>query len=370
MQKIPPIPVLDGLRFIAVLLVLTAHSVSMLPAEILLPFSVALRSLSALGMSLFFTLSGFVIHYNYHAIANTEDKKQARRAFVVARFSRLYPLYALILLAVLVFRQPMQGWGNLDSGITLLRFLTFTQDWGYDSVQGKPMIFALGGWLAITWSISAEVFFYLVYLLIVPATAWLRSKNRHLLAAASLYLLYTGLFAFAYRHYDAGSNSYFFHWLTYLSPYSRLMEFLMGVIAANVYLHKSATKTAPAWLVGALLIAVHIASFLQGGFITFAACILYAPLTCYWIYCLACKDNVRLLSSKPMRKLGQASYSIYLLHGLWLAMVSDILEEFGLEFFGTITLVVSAMAAILLSSLVTYRYIEKPAQKTLRRWLS
>jgi peptidoglycan/LPS O-acetylase OafA/YrhL len=56
---------------------------------------------TALGMPLFFTLSGFIIHYVY-CEAFRANWGRAVGDFAVARFSRLYPLYFLLLMYLMV----------------------------------------------------------------------------------------------------------------------------------------------------------------------------------------------------------------------------------------------------------------------------
>ena len=62
---------LDGLRFIAASCVLIAHGFFYLVLEqderLISPYNAPLLGLATIGMTLFFTLSGFVIHYNYAA---------------------------------------------------------------------------------------------------------------------------------------------------------------------------------------------------------------------------------------------------------------------------------------------------------------
>src|ERR1700722_1637283 len=60
----PYIPALDGLRGVAALLVAGAHYTTMEGGA---PLSEIVQTLTGLGMTLFFVLSGFVIHYNYSA---------------------------------------------------------------------------------------------------------------------------------------------------------------------------------------------------------------------------------------------------------------------------------------------------------------
>ena len=57
-------PALDGLRDVAAMLVAGGHYMA---HEGGAPLSVTASTLVGLGMTLFFVLSGFVIHYNYNA---------------------------------------------------------------------------------------------------------------------------------------------------------------------------------------------------------------------------------------------------------------------------------------------------------------
>ena len=61
----PYVPALDGLRGLAALLVAGAHYMTMEGGA---PLSEIVQTLTGLGMTLFFVLSGFVIHYNASAL--------------------------------------------------------------------------------------------------------------------------------------------------------------------------------------------------------------------------------------------------------------------------------------------------------------
>src|SRR5215203_4219419 len=56
-----------------------------------------IRGLPFFGMSLFFVLSGFVIHYNY-GMFRTDGLVAGGKKFFIARFARLYPLYFVVLI--------------------------------------------------------------------------------------------------------------------------------------------------------------------------------------------------------------------------------------------------------------------------------
>src|SRR5262245_1965462 len=99
----PAVPALTGLRFVAAGFVLISHS-----TVFLLPFPGAapdwhlyLQSIALLGMSVFFVLSGFVIHYNYSQLL---QRKRGILSFFVARLSRIYPLFFACVAFDLVFK--------------------------------------------------------------------------------------------------------------------------------------------------------------------------------------------------------------------------------------------------------------------------
>src|SRR5579862_8475543 len=88
------LPALTGLRFLAALSVAVSHSIPlMLPFQHGQPLWVdILERLAGIGMPLFFTLSGFVIHYNYSAELH-KNPGIGTYNFFIARFARLYPLF-------------------------------------------------------------------------------------------------------------------------------------------------------------------------------------------------------------------------------------------------------------------------------------
>jgi peptidoglycan/LPS O-acetylase OafA/YrhL len=87
--------------------------------------------LSSLGMPLFFTLSGFLMAYNYSAGFQSRFGRTLR-SYLVARFARIYPVYALCLLLSFSF---MGGFFNDlkerpgDVRTSLLYLFSMTQSW-------------------------------------------------------------------------------------------------------------------------------------------------------------------------------------------------------------------------------------------------
>src|SRR5262245_43175694 len=89
---------LTGIRFLAAASVVVSHGLkSVQDLGEMSGLTAAIADLSGLGMTLFFVLSGFVIQYNYSDVI-ARGGVQGFWKFFVARFSRLYPLFLVLLL--------------------------------------------------------------------------------------------------------------------------------------------------------------------------------------------------------------------------------------------------------------------------------
>ena len=183
MSKIHPddVPGLTGLRFLAAFSVLIAHAFAVLMQGHDTPGSVAYwaTQASGFGMTLFFVLSGFVIHYNYATLV-TAGGLRGVAAYLWARFARLYPLFLLTLLGyILISRKHFQFWTGhpepFESVLQALPYFLFSvQSWIYHPIGDTTLIYAIGGSSSLTWSISTEWFFYFLY----PVVAWLVLRSR------------------------------------------------------------------------------------------------------------------------------------------------------------------------------------------------
>jgi peptidoglycan/LPS O-acetylase OafA/YrhL len=130
MERRETIESLTGLRFVAAFCVMFAH---------LLPKAMPIRnppgwyqqisSVSAEGMTLFFVLSGFVIHYNY-AASIERDGARGIANFFVARFARLYPLYIVVIAGTLVMSFAYSQIAAATP-VVLPSYLLMVQTWFY-----------------------------------------------------------------------------------------------------------------------------------------------------------------------------------------------------------------------------------------------
>ena len=390
MERRAEIPALTGLRFVAATTIVLSHFSQGSGAPLLgLP-----NTLSALGMPLFFTLSGFIVHYVY-AASFAKGWRSAVPDFALARFSRLYPLFFALLLLYLPGRLGRDFYAHPEIGLS---YVSLTGSWWYWIIDGHAITQERYG---VSWSISTEVFFYLVYALGLFNIARIESIRRCTAALAILCVLtYALLFAvFATqgvwepfilaRHPDfiasaTDVDNSFVRWLLYISPYVHLPEFIAGCLACQLFLLLRRTGTAASdriaeplsWIGVTYMIAALVALYgawyggYGGAFLDFINFLhrnfLVAPACCLLLLSLALGGSSigRVLAHPFPKYLGEISYSIYLGHSFVLSFMFLV----GLTqplYVMTLGLVLVVAAASLL-----YFAIERPAKAWLRATVS
>ncbi len=147
--------VLDGLRGIAVLLVLWYHvwEISWLPAAAWLQF---LPETGFVGVTLFFFLSGFVISYPFVRAAVANRKQPSWSTFAWRRFIKIVPSYVLSI-AVAYALGYAQVQPNASLGPDLATHLLFVHTWFPDR---------FGTINGVLWTLAVEVEFYCIFPLV------------------------------------------------------------------------------------------------------------------------------------------------------------------------------------------------------------
>jgi len=368
-----PIPSLTGFRFLAAATIVWSHSLQYIAAPD--GWLIDTGRLGEAGMTLFFVLSGFVIHYNYgDAVAGF--RLRGLRAFGVARLARLYPLYFLMLcfdLAVRL-RHPF------DPAVLKAAwpyYLTLTQSWFPIEIGGNRLAVT---YLGLAWSISTEMLLYLFYLGIAWAICGLRSGRAVAIAVAGLLAAATLFYGgHAVGWWLTGGDQY---WGFYLSPYCRIAEFVLGALTATLF-QRGGEARPPARVgrggaalllgsLGWLAIVYAMAYHPKFGpiFLTLQQSWGFAPGLAGLLYFFA-RYRTRasvLVENRAVVGLGDASYSLYLLHGYALAAIRDIAPDLGNAWLLAARTVLGWGFAALVAVLC-YRYYEMPARRMVRRAL-
>jgi peptidoglycan/LPS O-acetylase OafA/YrhL len=175
-------PELDGMRFIAFMMVYLFHGG--VPQGIMAGLigsraALALRENGGFGVQLFFILSGYLIA----TLLLREEARYGRialRAFWIRRILRIWPLYYLIvaigfgLIPALDGQVRTHGYRDMLR-IHLIPFLGFLGNWSMALVSPLP------DWLSILWSVCVEEQFYVIVPLLI---AFLAPRYRRPLVAA------------------------------------------------------------------------------------------------------------------------------------------------------------------------------------------
>lgn len=392
---------LSGLRFLAALLVLLGHLSGWLS-----PFkndygviTYYMQNLVIVGMPLFFVLSGFIMQHVYGDAFKRRIAISSLKEFAVARFSRLYPLYVFFIVVLISYTHPNmfeKTFTNGDYLQCLIRVLTMTQTWTYDYFDDQPSYSIY--WM-LNWSISTEVFFYLVFPPVSLAIARLKTARAGAVALASataffylyqflIYINQDGLHAWSQPLYVTDERL-FPRWLAYFSPYGRLPEFITGCITARLVQLLSHTPVGARekklggifavgfgaiifvlWLTFGTVVYTH--SEQQFGFLVYLhQNYLMAPAIAGLIFCLGRYQSAaaKLLAWPPIVYLGEISYSIYMSH----PMIPDILHssrvypDVSILSLSHYTLILcTGILTTIIISIGTYTLIELPFKGAIR----
>ena len=372
---------LTGLRYVAAVTVAVGHGSLALRHDWLAQL---VAQISSIGMTLFFVLSGFVLWLNYAASFRSKPFPEALRQFAMARFARLYPMYAVVVLGIAAWMLVWKGIAPRSLGFVL----TMTQAW-FPVLDGKMLVAVMSS-IQHLWSISVELFFYLLFPLACILLIRVRGlAAMMLLALANLLIFAVAIYAF-FRYGETFLQEAVpslmengMQWLTYYSPYLHISQFLAGCLVAMVYMKLLAKPISRGegrvasllfWVSSMGLVLLPVVLFLQPilpaysfeielsvrlGEVTFFSVILLAASR----YGLA-----RFLSWRWMITGGECSYSFYLLHPFLvrIAMIgkseTQALPEFALR----LCLFVAIVTAV---AWVTYSIIEAPSRAWLRRVL-
>lgn len=327
---------IDGLRAIAILLVLLFHL-----------FPDLIRG-GYIGVDIFFVISGFIITktISFDLVKNSFSIK----VFLFKRIRRLYPALLTVLISTFIL-----GWFLLmpkeysDLNKHILSSLSYIQNFilwkevGYfdDSPQQKPLLHL--------WSLSIEEQFYVFW-------PWILLLVYRLKRIRYVYFILFFLVSFLLNIVTVRSYPEFaFYW-----PFSRFWELLCGGILAQIHsdeanrvkLHRYENIGS---LFGLFLILGASFSFSKDTSFPGTAALLPVFGAALIIFFEKSLFNQRILSNRLFVGIGLISYPLYLWH--W------ILISFEYYAFGGVSSYSNKIGILILSIILawlTYKFIEKP----------
>ncbi len=347
-------PALDGLRGVAILLVVFLHNFGFMNYFFF----------GWLGVDLFFVLSGFLIT---DILLKTVGKPNFFRNFYMRRVLRIFPLFYLTLVICLLILPHLK---NLNLEVS---YYTNNQFWLWTYLQNWLYVFKepYGDKILLhTWSLAVEEQFYLLW----PITILLIRRPKILLAIATVALVLTGItryIVWSYKIEDLAYGS--------LYTFTRIDGLCIGCMLAllmriNPGFLKKYT-TAIVLLMAAINFGFYFINNQQSftlpylafvGYTTFA--VLFGLLV-HEVVSGESKLIQFLFDNGILKFFGKISYGLYVYH--WPVYI--LLFSFFRDFF-LININISyrmaetgsgilVTAAATLLSVISYRYFEKPFLK-------
>ncbi|HEX6704215.1 MAG TPA: acyltransferase [Albitalea sp.] len=288
---------MEGLRGFAVFLVFLVHYVTLVapwvPASSALRgFSGALHAMGNTGVDLFFVLSGYLIY------GSLISRDQPFLRFMSRRVERIYPAFLVVFVIYVglsfAFTADRKIPAALGPGLAYL----------VENLLLLPGLFPIEPLITVAWSLSYEMLYYLAIPLVIVALG-LRKRTPQwrvgLFAAAAVALALAGAL---------------------YGGHVRLIMFISGILLFEAV--TQGRPRAPGSGVGlAALVAGLLCQLLptsgSAGFTLKISVLFFCFLLLTWT-CLSRPTGwlPRAFSWRPVRWLGNMSYSYYLIHGLTL----------------------------------------------------
>jgi peptidoglycan/LPS O-acetylase OafA/YrhL len=337
-------PGLDGLRGLAVALVVLFHA------------DISWMSGGFLGVSIFFTLSGYLIT----SLLLAEHEQRGRidlRNFWSRRLRRLAPAS----LAAIVVVVALASWLSTSSEASRIKgdavsAALYVSNWRFVVAEHSYAdLFSAPSPLLHIWSLSIEEQLYVVVPLLVVgvlALGWSRRRLGVVLLALAATSTITGVAVSGVDRVYYGTDT-------------RAAELLLGAVLACFVSHRLTNSVSAQVLrlasgAGSLallaVIALSITSDTRSGWVAGGALPAFALLSIVLVVASVVVGPIRsLLSFAPLRALGRISYGVYLVHWPVFVFLSE--NRLG---FGGVGRIVLCVAITLSIAMASHRWFERP----------
>lgn len=326
MRKLKSLETIQALRAFAALAVVMDH----------IPFV----SVGGFGVDVFFIISGFIVCY-----ITREDTEH----FMLKRIFRIVPLYwgatLLVFLVALLKPALLQSTSaNFGELLKSLFFIPYTRENGLD----QPILF-------LGWSLNFEMFFYVIFGACLAASR----RRAPLLCAGAMLLLYgigQSLPLPMPLRFWLGTN---------------VLEFIGGIAIFHLFWNAPKIIQAPPRLVNFAVMAVAFAAMIAATLQSRGEqhnVLLFGALA---LFLVAATLGLEGRTSIPafIVVIGDASYSLYLLHPYLLRMVQKFVDPMQQPSLRAMIGAAIFIAAALGVAWLSFRLVERPSNHLLRRML-
>ena len=340
MAAVSNLNMIQVLRGVASLLVVLFHISQNVKLYLKTNFCFNAFDFGGAGVDIFFVLSGFIITYTSVKNLNTTGKLFF---FLRRRFVRIYPAYWIVITGFLVLQFFFASFYSSTYNFTFSNLLsTFFLLPGHAMVNG------------VSWTLSYELFFYLLFSLafLIP------SKKLALLLAVLYGLLIVVLHCLGYSAEQQNS------WLM-LVTHPMNTEFILGIIAALIIYKLPSRISVGLIIAGSLFFLVGAILSDYGYWLinnSFNRVVFFGIPSFFIITGIATFELSRPVKvHNVLLKLGEASYSLYLLHLPFVAAAVKIISKLNIQNNSLLhVLLFLLIIMICYCSVLFFKFIEKP----------
>jgi peptidoglycan/LPS O-acetylase OafA/YrhL len=344
-------PALDGVRGVAVVLVIAVH--------------VGLLRSGDIGVDVFFPLSGFLITALLYEEWERHGALSLRR-FYARRARRLLPALTMLMVAFAVLSRLVPTFSATLPRWTLVGTTSlFANNWvaTFSPAHGRAL-----GPLSPTWSLAQEGQFYLLWPVVLAILLRWRRRTSFVLGVLGVSILVlvaaVPLVRHAYSAYGA-----------YTSPLDRSAELLLGCAAAILWRERLLPSLFRRPIIGWVALAGLVGVLAEGTKPQHTSYLAAAVLATLLILSLLTDSQTGSVSDRPLRRIarraggvlsaalgstplrstGKVSYAIYLYHLPIYYLLMNYAPGRSHYFYGAIVLALSLLAAA-----CSWNFLESP----------
>jgi peptidoglycan/LPS O-acetylase OafA/YrhL len=348
-------PEIDGIRFLAITLVVLFHTHGYFIKKTSLHFTDSPGNYSWLeqflsngdrGVPLFFVLSGFILclPFAHHYI--NHGKKVSLKKYYLRRVTRLEPPYFIAMTAIFLIQLVMH----------VKPFAVLFPSWAASLVYAHDIIFHHVPLITVVaWSLEIEIQFYLL----APFLFWLlalqKSTRRLILCVAILSFI-------TMQH---------IYMPPFLNIYQFAQYFLTGILLADIYVSGEAISFFNKPIIIPLAFISLVTVCYLPIYSSFYTALLFPFLIGLFYYMVLKNDVIKsIFSYKFIPVIGGMCYSIYLLHYTIISILGRFTVSLTITNYYLPNLILQVILLgipVLIVSAVFYYYIEQPFMS--RKWL-
>lgn len=263
----------------------------------------------AFGVELFIMLSGYLLMSNYH------DKNLDITRYIKKKIKKFYPLHILTLLVAVPFSLKLLLSIDIKTWLSLFCNITLTQAW----IPKSSVYF---GFNSVAWYLSLNVFLITISPFVLRF--WKdKSKKEVLVILFSILIIEACICMFAY-------NSEYAHWLLYICPLVRSLDFLAG---GGIYIMSQDNKNNAKFLglgLGIAMPVLAISMFVPRENWWFSSTLWFIPASII-ILGIGCddhaKNNVCIFQNHVIQHIGSISFEFFLIHQLCIRYVAHFFQN-------------------------------------------